>query len=46
LPDRKHKDKIKINQCKKLGIDLLVINEEDWISNKEEIISNLQDFIN
>jgi hypothetical protein len=33
--DQKIKDKIKKDQCKKIGIDLLIINEANWIKNKQ-----------
>jgi len=31
--DKKVKDEIKQDQCKQLGIDLLIINEHNWINN-------------
>ncbi len=30
----KNRDKLKSTQCKNKGIDLLVIEESDWIKNK------------
>ena len=38
----KYKDAEKINQCKKKGIDLLVINEQDWIDDKNKYIKKLK----
>ena len=42
----KEKDKEKIKQCKEKGIELLIIEEEDWYSNKNNCIELLKDFIN
>jgi len=35
LPDQKIRDKIKVEECKRLGIDLLIVNEEKWTTNQE-----------
>jgi len=31
----KQRDKIKVEECKRLGIDLLIVNEENWRKNRE-----------
>jgi hypothetical protein len=41
----KEKDIIKIKQCQEKGIDLLVINESDWINNKYCCFDKIEDFI-
>jgi len=33
--DVKQRDKIKVEECKRLGIDLLIVNEENWRKNQE-----------
>ena len=40
-----YKDEQKVLQCKELGIDLLVINEEEWINNKDEQNKKIKKFI-
>ena len=42
----KYKDSVKVKQCKEKGIDLLIINEQDWLDNKNEIIEKLNLFGN
>ena len=32
-------------QCKDKGIDLMVIEEKDWIDNKNEKINKIRDFV-
>ena len=41
----KIKDKIKQDQCKELGINLLVITDEDWYNNQEKCKKLIEDFI-
>jgi ribosomal protein S27E len=41
----KFKDKIKIKQCKQKGIDLLVIEEQDYIENKQKILEEIRIFM-
>jgi len=45
FPDKKEKDKIKKLECEKNNIKLLVINENDWISNKEKCLNEIKNFI-
>ena len=42
---QKYKDKIKQNFCKENNINLLVINDEDWRSNKNECFNMIHTFI-
>ena len=35
IMESKYKDKIKVEQCRQLGIDLLVISEYNWINSNE-----------
>lgn len=39
------RDKIKKEQCKKLGIDLLVIKEKDYLDDKEKCFSDIKNFL-
>ena len=41
----KAKDEIKIKQCKEKNIDLLIINEENYIENKETCLKKIKTFI-
>lgn len=41
FPNKIEKDKIKEEQCRKNNIDLLVIEEENWINNKEDCLKSL-----
>jgi len=41
----KYKDKQKIEQCKEMGINLIIIKETDWINNKEECYNIIKEFI-
>lgn len=41
----KIRDSIKIKQCKEKNIDLLVINERDWVDYKEKVINKIKRFI-
>jgi len=41
----KMKDQMKIDQCKNLGIDLLVINEADYINNKEQTKNKIKQWL-
>jgi uncharacterized protein with PIN domain len=43
--DVKQRDIIKSNQCIEKNIDLLVIDENDWINNKELCFNNIKNFI-
>lgn len=45
LENMKIKDKIKQDQCKYLGIDLLVIKESKWQENNEEELERIKCFI-
>ena len=38
-------DKIKQQQCKEKNIDLLVIDEENYINNKESFLKKIENFI-
>jgi len=40
------RDKIKQKECKKLGIELMVIQEQDYINNKEMELNKIKEFIN
>jgi hypothetical protein len=39
------KDKTKMEQCKKLGIYLLVINEDGWLNDKQQCLNMMNEFI-
>jgi hypothetical protein len=41
----KYKDKQKVLQCKEKGIDLLVINDDDYIKNKQQELNKISFFI-
>jgi len=41
----KHHDKFKIDECKRLGIELLVITDTQWTNNKEDCIETIMRFI-
>lgn len=41
----KYKEQIKLDQCLNKGIDLLIIQEQDWIINKDQCINNIKNFI-
>ena len=43
--EAKIKDKMKVDQCKNLGIDLLVINEADYINNKEGVKNKIKQWL-
>jgi len=45
LKGRKQRDKIKEEQCKKLGINLLTIKDEDWRDNKEYTMKQIKEFL-
>jgi len=44
--DRDCRDKIKQEQCKQLGIDLLIVKEHNWINNNEFEREIIRRFIN
>lgn len=46
LPGQQYKDGIKVQQCKKKNINLMIVEEMEWINNKEKCISNITNFIN
>ena len=41
----KERDKVKAEQCRKQGIDLLVIKEEDWLKDKEACLTQVKNFL-
>ena len=41
----KIKDKIKRDQCKELGIDLLVIEDTQWTQDKSSCLTEIKDFV-
>jgi hypothetical protein len=43
---RKINDKIKKDQCKQKGIDLLIVNEEKWQSNRQMEIQRIEKWLN
>lgn len=45
LPGRKKIDDLKIRLCERLGIDLLVIWDEEWTNDKEKCIEKICDFL-
>jgi hypothetical protein len=45
LPEVVQRDYIKYQQCREKGIDLLVINEENWINNREGCLQKVKEFI-
>ena len=42
---QKYKDIIKKEKCLNEGIDLLVIEEQNWIENKEQCLNNIENFL-
>lgn len=44
-PDTIIRDQIKKEQCKKLGIDLLIIEEKDWIINEKSCLDKIDHFL-
>jgi len=46
LKERKINDAIKKDQCKKLSIDLLIVNEASWIKNKQKEIEQIKKWLN
>jgi len=45
LPKAKLNGKIKKQECNKLGIDLFVIKEEDYLKDKQKVLKNIYNFI-
>ena len=43
--EAKIKDQMKVDQCKNLGIDLLVINEADYLNNEEQIKNKIKQWL-
>ena len=43
--DKIVRDKIKKQQCEKLGIELLIVNEEDYMYNKDSELNKIKQFI-
>ena len=43
--DAKINDKIKQDQCKKIGIDLLIVNEDIFLYNKDYILDKIREFV-
>lgn len=43
--DKIIKDKIKLHECVKKGIELLIINEKSWINNKIGCIDKIKNFV-
>jgi len=43
--DKIIKDKIKLQECTRKGIELLVIKEQDWIDNKTNCINKIKTFV-
>ena len=41
----KFKDHLKVVKCKEKGIDLLVIEEQDWIEDKELCIRKIKEHV-
>jgi len=41
----KIRDKMKVDQCKNLGIDLLVINEHDYVGNEEKVKEEIRKWL-
>jgi len=46
LFDSQAKDKIKVEQCRETGIDLLIVNEFNWVNNRELEKVIIRDFVN
>ena len=44
--DKQKNDNIKKDQCKQLGIDLLIVNEKNWLTNQEVEQNIIRNFIN
>lgn len=45
LDDAIERDKIKIQQCKEKEIELLIIEEQDWMDNKHKCLNEISNFI-
>jgi len=43
--DKIKKDQIKIDQCKEKGIDLLIVNEYNWVNNKKFELNLIENFL-
>ena len=41
----KIKDQMKVDQCKNLGIDLMVINEADYVGNEEKVKNEIREWL-
>jgi ribosomal protein S27E len=41
----KFKDMQKVDQCKEIGIDLLIVWYQDWVDNRKEQIEKINEFI-
>ena len=39
-------DQIKINECREKNIDLLVINENEWVKNKDNCLNKIGGYLN
>lgn len=39
-------DKLKMDECSQLGIELIVVWEHDWVHDKEQVKTTLQNKIN
>ena len=45
LKDKIIRDKIKLDKCTKKGIELLVIQEKNWINNETDCIDEIKNFV-
>ena len=45
LKDKIIRDKIKLDKCTKKGIELLVIQEKNWINNETDYIDEIKNFV-
>jgi hypothetical protein len=41
----KNRDEIKKQQCQKKGIDLLIIEEDNWLNNKNKCLDDISKFV-
>lgn len=45
FPEKQIKDKIKLQECKRANINLLVVKEQDWINDKDGCLKSIYQFI-
>lgn len=46
FPEKIQRDRFKIEECKRLGIELLIIEEQNYMNSKQTELNKIRDFIN